>query len=66
MSALTDERLLTTGDVARIAGVSLETVRRWTELGRIEAIRVGRHGRYRYRASEVRRLIFGDETERAQ
>jgi excisionase family DNA binding protein len=62
MSALTDERLLTSSEVARIVGVSLETVQHWARLGRLRAIRVGRQGRYRFPESEVRRLLsVGEE-----
>jgi excisionase family DNA binding protein len=65
MSAVTSERLLSSREVARIAGVSLSTVQHWTRLGRIRAIRVGRQGRYRFRESEVRRLLAGDAEEAA-
>jgi excisionase family DNA binding protein len=57
MPALTDERLFTSSDVARIAGVSLETVQHWARTGRPRAIRVGRKGRYCFPESEIRRLI---------
>lgn len=65
MSTLTDERLMTTGDVARIAGVSVDTVRLWTQRGRLHAIRVGPHGRYRFRESEVRRLFASSQEDAA-
>lgn len=63
MQALTEERLVTSDDVAKIAGVSAETVRRWAALGDIRAIRVGRRGRYRFRASEIQRLLESDREE---
>ena len=60
MQAVTEERLLTSADVAKIAGVSPETVQRWAQLGDIRAIRVGRRGRYRFRASEIMRLLSSE------
>jgi len=65
MTALTDERLLTSSEVARVAGVSLETVQSWARLGRLRAVRVGRQGRYRFPESELRRLLSGDGKEAA-
>jgi excisionase family DNA binding protein len=65
MPALTDERLLTSFDVARIASVSLETVQHWARTGRLRAIRVGRKGRYRFPESEIRRLIANGDDEEA-
>lgn len=65
MTALTDERLLSSSEVARIAGVSLETVQHWARLGRLRAIRVGRQGRYRFPESEIRRLVAMDANEDA-
>jgi putative resolvase len=61
MSALTSKRLLTSSEVARVAGVSLETVQRWVRSGRLRAIRVGPHGRYRIRESDVSRLFAIDD-----
>jgi excisionase family DNA binding protein len=65
MSALTSERLLSSREVARIYGVSPETVQHWARLGRLRAIRVGRQGRYRFHESEVRRLLSIDGEEAA-
>ena len=65
MSALTEERLFSTAEVAERFGVSLETVQRWAALGNIASIRVGRQGRYRFRASEIQRLLSNERDEDA-
>ncbi|MGI8886360.1 MAG: helix-turn-helix domain-containing protein [Gaiellaceae bacterium] len=61
MSAVTSERLLSSREVAASFGVSLETVQHWVRVGRLRAIRVGPHGRYRFRESDVGRLFASTE-----
>jgi excisionase family DNA binding protein len=65
MSAVTSERLLSSREVARIVGVSLETVQLWVRSGRLRAIRVGPHGRYRIRERDVEQLFASAEDEAA-
>ena len=50
------ERLLSTGEVAKIFGVSYTTVKKWAYSGKIRFIKT-LGGRYRYPESEVRRLL---------
>lgn len=53
------ERLLTSGEVARMFRVDPKTVIRWAKAGRITSIRTpGNHRRFR--ESEVRALLRGD------
>lgn len=48
---------LTTGDVAKRLGVSIDTVQRWTDEGRIEAVRLpGKRGWRRYADADVERF----------
>jgi excisionase family DNA binding protein len=50
---------LTTGDVAVIFGVTLTTVKRWAEDGRLPSFRTpGRH--YRFRLEDVEALKAAD------
>ena len=60
--APTAAELLSTGEVARLFGVSPSAVTRWARTGAIKAIRTP-GGHYRFRASEVSRaaLAPGDE-----
>ena len=44
------------GDAARIAGVSISTIRRWEDEGKITAARTPGNQR-RYRVSDVQRLL---------
>lgn len=54
------DRPLTTGDVATIFGVTLTTVKRWAEDGRLASFRtVGGH--YRFRAGDVAALKASTE-----
>jgi len=50
------ERLLSTGEVAEIFGVSYTAVKKWTYSGKIKYFKTP-GGRYRYSESEVRRLL---------
>ena len=55
-----DERLLTPGEVAALFRVDPKTVTRWAASGRITSIRTP-GGHRRFRESEVRALLRGDE-----
>lgn len=48
--------LLTPGQVAEALNVGVDTVRRWAQDGKLSAVRTP-GGHYRYRASEVEKLI---------
>ena len=50
-------RMLTTRDVARILNVHINTVRRWTDQGTLDAYRLGPRGDRRFDAEEVTRFL---------
>lgn len=57
--------LLSVGKAAALLGVSLDTVRRWTDKGALHAVRTP-GGQRRYRQAEVlalRETMFGDDVE---
>lgn len=56
----TRERLLTPGEVASLFRVDPKTVTRWAAAGRISSIRTP-GGHRRFRESEVRALLRGEE-----
>lgn len=55
------ERLLTPGEVASLFRVDPKTVTRWAAAGRISSIRTP-GGHRRFRESEVRALLHGEES----
>lgn len=57
----TGDRLLTPGEVAALFRVDPKTVTRWAAAGRISSIRTP-GGHRRFRESEVRALLEGEET----
>jgi len=50
------EKLLTINEVAEILSVHPETLRRWDNLGKLKAIRVGK-GHRRYKKSDIDNLL---------
>ena len=50
------EKLYTTGEVAKIFGVSYVTVKNWAYSGKIKYIKTP-GGKYRYPESEIKRLL---------
>ena len=52
------ERMMRSGEVAEILGVSRHTVVKWIKEGRIRAIRLP-SGRYRIPESEVKKILEG-------
>ncbi len=42
-----DNRMMTTGGLARLMGVSVHTAARWCREGRVESWRMGAHGHHR-------------------
>ena len=58
-------RLLTSREAAALLGVTLWTIRDWVAAGKLRAVRVGRHGRLRFRREDLDRLIGdGSDAER--
>lgn len=57
-----DDALLTPAEVAKMFGVDPKTVTRWAKAGKLPAIRT-LGGHRRYRASDVRRLLRGDQLD---
>lgn len=54
--------LLTTGEVAAALRVTESTVARWARSGRLSVVRLP-GGTFRFRRSDVERLLAGDEHE---
>lgn len=50
------EKLLTINEVAEILSVHPETLRRWDNLGKLKAVRVGQ-GHRRYKRSDIDKLL---------
>lgn len=66
MNALKDEDpLLTSAEVAQRMRVNPRTVTNWVREGKLTALRIHPAGRYRFRESDVRRLLYGPEPEPA-
>jgi len=55
MTDLSDDALLTPGEVARILRVDPKTVTRWARTGKLTAVRLP-SGHLRYREAEIRRI----------
>jgi excisionase family DNA binding protein len=60
--APTPAELLSTGEVARLFGVSPSAVTRWARTGAIKAIRTP-GGHYRFRTSEISRAALAPDSE---
>jgi len=60
MAVATSPRLLTSGQVAEILGVSRERVQILARQGTLTPIRFGPKGRLRFRVEDVERLIAGE------
>ena len=61
---MTENEMLTPGEVAAMFRVDPKTVTRWAQAGKISAVRtVGGHRRFR--ASEVRRLLQEEQDVQA-
>ena len=48
-----DDKLLSVGKVAKLLGVSIDTLRRWDAAGRLQSIRSGPRGHRFYRQSDI-------------
>ena len=51
------DKMLTTKEAAEILHVHPNTLRRWSEQGRIGAYRIGSRGDYRFRQSDIASFI---------
>lgn len=50
-------KLLRISQAAEMLGVNPETLRRWDRSGELRAIKLGKRGDRRYRASDIERMI---------
>lgn len=57
---MSEDRLLTPGEVAQLFGVDPRTVTRWARIGVLHAVRPNPKGRRWYRESQVRNLLAGE------
>jgi excisionase family DNA binding protein len=55
------DKLLTVKEVCEILHVHPNTLRRWSDLGRIKTLRITQRGDRRYRFSEIESFINGFE-----
>ncbi len=61
------DNMLTTGEVARLLRVHINTVRRWNNQGVIHAYRIGARGDRRFRQQDIQNFLLqggADEWER--
>ena len=58
----TENPWLLAGEVARFLNVHINTVRRWSNLGLLEAHRIGNRGDRRFRKNDVDRLIVEQQS----
>jgi excisionase family DNA binding protein len=59
-----DEKLLTCDELADALKLRPATIRRWTYMKRIPAVRIGRRS-IRYRLRDVERILLRDQPARA-
>jgi diguanylate cyclase (GGDEF)-like protein/excisionase family DNA binding protein len=52
-----DNGMLTVAGAARMLGVHANTIRAWTDQGRLPCVRINRRGDRRYKAAELRRFL---------
>ncbi len=55
--------MLTTSDVARLLGLHVNTVRRWTDKGILNGYRIGSRGDRRYRQGDILSFLNSHSTE---
>jgi len=56
--------LLTTGEVARLLNVHVNTIRRWTNQGILPAFFLGSRGDRRFRQEDIEAFLAGDNQTR--
>jgi excisionase family DNA binding protein len=52
-----DSEWLTTAEAARMLGVHVSTLRRWSDLGLVPTLRMGQAGKRRYRRTDIVKLV---------
>ncbi len=55
--------MLTASDVARLLGLHVNTVRRWTDKGILNGYRIGSRGDRRYRQGDILSFLSSQTTE---
>jgi len=58
MATMTETELFPIGETARMLGVSVETIRRWEQLGKIKGTRTA-GGARRFHREEINKLLTG-------
>ena len=58
--SLETKPVLRPGEVAQLLGIHINTVRRWSDEGRLKAFRISLRGDRRFLQSEIERFIQGD------
>jgi excisionase family DNA binding protein len=62
MESWIDDELLTPAEVGRLFRVAPKTVTRWARAGKLSSVRT-LGGHHRYRANEIRRLLWTSGSE---
>ena len=55
-------KLMTTGDVAKMLNVHINTVRRWGNNGTLKSIRIGPRQDRRFQRSDIKKMLDGFQT----
>jgi excisionase family DNA binding protein len=55
-----NDSMLTTSEAAKILGVHINTVRRWSNRGSLKSYRIGSRGDRRFRREDVYTLLNGN------
>ena len=50
--------MLTVREVANILGIHVNTVRRWSDEGKLKAFRITKRGDRRFKREEIKRFLF--------
>ncbi len=58
--------LLTTSDVARLLNIHINTVRRWTNEGKLRAYRIGSRGDRRFQRADIASFLAQKSLEESQ
>jgi excisionase family DNA binding protein len=60
---LDSRRMLTTGDVAQLLGLHVNTVRRWCQMGKLKAYRINPAGDRRFRREDIESAFHEEDVE---
>lgn len=52
-----EERLLTLEEAANMLGLNKVTLRRWSNLGKINVVRIGKRQHRRFKLSDIQRIV---------